>query len=115
MNKLHKEFTEAEKKVINLWNDSNLFILDQIAEDCYLMNANGNLSYEECFGAVSNTFYKNLRYNLALPRKVIKYYTYYLLENINEEGEWYVGEKQNNGNIEFTKCCESLEDAFNSL
>ena len=47
--------------------------------------------------------------------KYIQFYYYYLLENESEEGEWYVGEMRKNGNIEFYKCCETLEWAFDSL
>ena len=46
---------------------------------------------------------------------MIQYYHYYLLENQDELGEWYIGEMQKNGAVEFYSCCESLEYAFESL
>jgi hypothetical protein len=52
---------------------------------------------------------------LAEPRKMIKHFQYYLLENSKEENTWYVGEQVGNDAIEFYKCCETLEDALSSL
>lgn len=108
-------FTLEEQAIINIWKDSKLKILKEFEQKCYLLNNNGKLTYEECFGKYSNSFFNNQRYNLAKPRRIIKYYHYYLLENYLEENEWYVGEIQKNGNIEFYKCCESLKGAFDSL
>lgn len=115
MIELSNEFTDEEKKIINKWKDSKLLILKKLNKKCYLLNVNGDLTYEECFGKVNEEYFNCQRYYLAQPRRVIKYYNYYLLENKDKNGEWYVGEKQKNGNIEFSKCSETLEDAFSSL
>lgn len=113
--KINNNFTQKEQMVIDNWIDSQMDIPSVFDEECYLLNEKGDLTYEECFGKIDNKYFKNQRYFLAYPKHIIKYYNYYLLENYGEEGEWYVGEKQINGNIEFTKCCETLEDAFTSL
>ena len=60
-------------------------------------------------------FEERQRYVLAEPRKMIKHFQYYLLENSKEENTWYVGEQVGNDAIEFYKCCETLEDALSSL
>lgn len=115
MNKLITNFTEKEQSVIELWKDPKLIILNEFQEKAYLLNSYGDLKYEECFGKISDEYFKQQRYYLAKPRRVVKFYQYYLLENEGEEGEWYIGERQLNGSIEFFKCCESLNAAFESL
>lgn len=113
--KLNNNFTQEEQQVIDKWRDSKLGIPVVLDEKCYLLNDNGNLTYEQCFGKTESNYFNQQKYFLATPIHIIKYYNYYLLENKGEEGEWYVGEKQMNGSIEFTKCCETLKDAFTSL
>lgn len=113
--KLNQEFTKEEERIINIWNDEKLEVLDKIENICYLLNSFGDLTYEECFGKTQGEYFNNQKYFLAKPRRVIKYYNYYLLENKGEEGKWYIGEMQLNGNIEFFKCSETLSEAFDSL
>lgn len=115
MQKLNTEFTKEEKEVISKWGDPKLIILSEISNKCYLLNEYGDLTYEECFGETNDSYFNIQHYFLARPRRIIKFYSYYLLENRNEIGEWYVGEKQKNGAIEFYKCSESLKEAFDSL
>lgn len=115
MIKLRTELSGTEQNIVNKWKDDNLIILDSIDNICYLLSMNGNIKFSDCFGIPSTFFESNQKYVLAIPNKVIKYYKYYLLENKGEEGEWYVGEKYLNGNIEFYKCCKNLEEAFQSL
>ena len=116
MQKLSCKFDIEEQRIIELWRDSELVILEKIEEGiCFLLNFYGSLTYEECFGKIDSEYLSYQRYLPATPIKVIKYYRFYLLENQGEQGDWYVGEKHPNGNIEFYKCCESLEYAFDSL
>lgn len=115
MRELITKYNEEEQKVIDSWKSSELTLLDKIDCECYLLSTKGEMKYEDCFGITPGQFEINERYSLAKPRRMIKYCFYYLLENENEEGDWYVGEKRQNGNIEFYKCCETLEWAFDSL
>ena len=115
MIELNQEFTEEEKNVINLWKDEKLEVLDKIDNICHLLNDFGNLTYEECFGKTHIEYFNTQRYFLANPKRIIRFYNYYLLENKGEDGEWYIGEKRPNGNIEFLKCSETLSNAFDSL
>ena len=71
--------------------------------------------YEECFGEVELEFFKKQKYFKAIPNKMIKFYHYYLMEEINWIGVWFIGTEQKNDTIEFTHCSETLEDAFDSL
>lgn len=52
-------------------------IFDFIQNKCFLLNENGNLTYEEYFGKSKNEFFNNQSF-LASPRRIIKYYHYYL-------------------------------------
>lgn len=115
MRELITEYNEIEQKVIDNWKCSKLVVLDKIECECYLLSLKGEFEYEDCFGRTSVSLEIKEKYRLANPRRMIKFYYYYLLENESEEGEWYVGEMRKNGNIEFYKCCETLEWAFDSL
>lgn len=112
---LEKNLSMEEQCIVNVWKDDRLEVLDRIEEECYILSMNGNIKFSECFGLPPNNFEAKQRYVIAVPNKIIKYYHYYLLENRGEEGKWYVGEKYKNGNIEFYKCCENLEEAFESI
>lgn len=115
MTELTTKLDENEQEVVDKWEDSNLLIFERIECKCYLLSVKGKYGYEECFGKTTSEIEKKQKYNLARPKKVIKYYNYYLLENQDEDGEWYIGEMQSNGNIEFYKCCSNLDYAFQSL
>jgi hypothetical protein len=39
-------------------------------------------------------------------------YKYYLIEDEDNIGEWYIGTEQKNGAIEGRTCCENLQFAF---
>jgi len=112
--KLSNEYTMEEKEILTIWKDSNLMILDSINVNCYILSYRGNLSYYECFGETESKIEKSQKYVIANPSKVIRFYNYYLLEDKGKLGQWYVGEK-NGDAIEFYKCCENLEYAFDSL
>ncbi len=112
---LEKKLSMEEQCIVNRWKDDKLEVLDWIEEKCYILSMNGSIEFSECFGLSTSNFEAKQRYVIAIPNKIIKYYNYYFLENSGEEGEWYVGEKHKNGNIEFYKCCENLEEAFQSI
>lgn len=113
--KLVTELSEKEKAIIDLWRDEKLFILDKIEFNCYLLSMKGTLNYSDCFGEPLSDYEKKQKYVVANPNRVIKYYNYYLLEDKTMLGEWHIGESHNEGSIEFYKCCENLEYAFQSL
>ena len=115
MIQLSTVFNEEEQKVLDLWKDDKLIVMGSVDFKCYLLNMNGEFEYELCFGKTTSYVERHQRYNMAVPHKMIQYYHYYLLENQDELGEWYIGEMQKNGAVEFYSCCESLEYAFESL
>ena len=112
---LKTQLNEIEQAVVDFWKDDKLSVLEEMQDKCYLLSMKGNLSYSDCFGEPAGDVERNQKYILAAPNKVIKYYNYYLLEDKTMPGEWHVGEKHNNGCIEFYRCCESLEYAFQTL
>lgn len=116
MTKISNIFDKKEKEIMKKWCGDDVCILLEIDKKCYLINMNGNLTFEECFGVIPKSKFEiKQRYLEAKPLRILKYRQYYLLENENEENEWYVGEEMKNDTIEFYKCCETLEDALASL
>ena len=55
------------------------------------------------------------RFEKANPDRIIKFYNYYLLETLEEKGEWYIGKQDKNGNLEFDAFGGDLENALCSL
>lgn len=118
INLIHN-FTETEKQALKIWQDNGLNILNKIDCKCYVINWNnkGEYNYISCFGKSNRNDYfeKDKTFDLVVPRRIIRYYQYYLMETMEQVGVWYVGEKQANGDIEFLWSFNSLEDAFDSL
>lgn len=112
---LNTEYTNEEKEIITLCSGDKFEILESIEEEGYILNAYGKILYQDCFGETKEECFRNQRYNIAKPRRIIKFYQYYLMEDQNNIGEWFVGTKQNNGALEFLYCCEGLQYAFESL
>jgi len=109
-------YNADEKRILEEWCGDDYCCLKLIEKQCYLLNMKGTISFEQCFGFIpSGEIEKKQKYILARPLKIIKYAQYYLLENAGEEDEWYVGEEIKDGNIEFYKCCESLDVALASI
>lgn len=112
-------FTNTEKKVLEIWKDKELKVLSEINCKCFIINweNKGKYNYEICFGKSNNNDYfeKNKTFDIAIPRRIIKYYQYYLMETMEQLGIWFTGEKQVNGNLEFLWQFDSLEKAFDSL
>jgi len=113
--RLCAEYTKEEMDTISLCSGNEYEIIEEIKENCYILNIYGKMTYQDCFGKIEGDYLRKQRYNPASPKRVIKFYQYYLLEDENSLGDWFVGTKQKNGAIEFLSCCESLQFAFESL
>lgn len=112
---LNTEYSNEEKEIITLCSGGKFEILESIEKECYILNAYGKILYQDCFGETKDEYIRHQRYNIAKPRRIIKFYQYYLMEDESNIGEWFVGTKQNNGALEFLSCCEDLQYAFESL
>lgn len=112
MIKLNTMFDEEEKLILQKCADDSLQILSIMEKQCYLLNVYGEFPFEECFGKTDSIVEKKQKYKLAKVRRVLKYYNYYLIEDEDNIGEWYIGTEQKNGVIEGGTCCENLQFAF---
>jgi hypothetical protein len=116
MNELSTIYSSEELNIIKLCSGNKFELLDTIESDCYILNTYGELTYQECFGIIPiENFFLKQRYNIARHKRIIKFYQYYIMEDENNCGEWFIGTKQKNGAIEFTNCCENLLYALESL
>lgn len=115
MIKLETIFSSDEERELIFWRDDKFKIYSSIDADCFILNEYGELTYEECFGAVTDEYLKKQCFERASPRRIIRYSDFYLMEDKNELGHWFVGWRQKNGAIQFLAGNESLADAFNSL
>ncbi len=112
MIKLNTSYDKNERLIIQKCADDSLEILSALDKQCYLLNVYGEFTFEECFGKTDSLIESEQRYKLAKLRRVLKYYKYYLIEDEDNIGEWYIGTEQKNGVIEGRTCCENLQFAF---
>ena len=115
MIQLNTEFNREELEILIECAGEKLQILSVLEKPCFLLNYYGQFTFEECFGKTDNDIEKKQRYKSAKPRRVLKFYQYYLIEDEDNLGEWYIGSEQNNGAIEGRSCCETLQFAFEIL
>ena len=111
MIKLITSFSKEEELALEVFKE-DIQVLSVLDKPCYLLNYSGEYTFEECFGKTSNSIEREQRYELAKPRRVIKIYQYYLIENEDEPGEWYICAEQKNGVMEGKSCCETLQFAL---
>ncbi len=114
MIKLITSFSKEEELALEVFKE-DIQVLSVLDKPCYLLNYSGEYTYEECFGESNNSIEREQRYELAKPRRVIKIFHYYLIENEDELGEWYIGSELKNGAIEGSASCESLQFALRVL
>jgi hypothetical protein len=115
MTNLETIFSIDEEQELKLWSDDKLIICSSIDAECYILNEYGQLTYEECFGDVTDEYLKKQCFERASPRRIIRYANFYLMEDKKELGHWFVGWMQKNGAIQFLAGHESLADALDSL
>lgn len=113
--KLDTKYTKNEMKILRERLGTNHEILLNVDNMCYVLDVNGKYSYNECFTPTENDFFKRQRYQLIEPKKIIKFYNYYIMCSDEETGVWFRGQKNNNGNYEFDCCADSLEEIIDSL
>ena len=112
--KLNMKYNENEKNVLE--EKLRMYeMLSSIEGACYVLDVNGKYNYNECFAPTSDDFFKNQKYQLVLPGKIVKFYNYYLMQSYEEMGLWFRGQKKSNGNYEFDCCADSLEEIIDSL
>lgn len=115
MNILNNIFSEEEKKIIAECVGTNYIILDKFEYECFICCENGEYYYNDCFTETDNEYFMKWKFEKANPDRIIKFYNYYLMETLEEKGEWYIGKQDKNGNLEFDASGGDLENALCSL
>ena len=114
MIKLITSFSKEEELAMKVFKE-DIQVLSVLDKPCYLLNDFGEYTFEECFGKTNSSIEREQRYELAKPRRVIKIFHYYLIENEDLPGEWYVGSEQKTGAIEGRAIWENLYIALRVL
>ena len=112
---LNTNLDEYERKVLKIHTNNDYYILTEIQGECYVLSANGILTYNDCFKYTDDEYFKNQKYERVVSYRMIKVYHYYLMQILNEPNIWYRGRKDENQNYEFDCCCDSLEEMLESL
>lgn len=113
--KLDIKYSENEIKILRERLGTKYEMLSSVDGICFVLDVNGKFSYNECFAPTQNNFFKIQKYQLIEPRKIIKFYNYYIMCSDGEVGLWFRGQKNSNGNYEFDCCADSLEEIIDSL
>ena len=112
---LNIDFNDDEKYVLQRFGGKDFEILSMIEGESYILKENGDYFYNDCFKLTDNDYFMKQKYEKVTPYRIIKFYNYYLTETVEEEGVWYKGRKDVNGNWEYECYCDSLQEAFESL
>lgn len=112
---LNIKFSDEEKSILQRFGGNYYEILSLIDGESYILNEYGDYSYNDCFKPTDNTYFMKQKYEKAVPYRVIKFSSYYLMETIDERGVWYKGRKDAIGNWEYECYSDSLQEAFESL
>lgn len=90
-------------------------VLSSIEGESFILQDGGQFSYNECFNRTEVEYFAQQRYNKTIPYRVIKFYSYYLMNTQDEKDVWYRGRKDKSGNWEYECYSDSLLEAFESL
>lgn len=115
MTQLSTHFSEREKEVLFKCAGSAFEVLSYVEGDSYVLSEKGEYCYNECFEATDIEFFKQQKYEKVIPYRIIKFYSYYLMNIKEEVYNWYRGRKDKSGNWEYDCVSDSLEEAFEGL
>lgn len=131
MYKLETLFSENNVKLLKTFeNDLKIKILTEADFECYILlgkiKNNDTTTYRydpkklyqfaHCFGDYK--YYYNseeYEYYHCVPKHIISFYQFYLVETADFPGEWYRAEPERNGNLMLTVYDDTLEEAINNL
>ncbi len=112
---LNNILSEDEKRIFADCVGINYIILDKFVYECFILRENGEYYYNDCFTKIDNEYFMKWRFKKANPNRIIKFYHYYLMETLDNKGEWYIGKQDENGNLEFDSLGGDLENTLCSL
>lgn len=108
-------FSEEEKEVLKKYTGGDYEILTQVEGESYVLCDLGEFFYNQCFTPTETPSFKNQKYRLEIPHRILKVWHFYLMETTNKGNIWYRGRKDNNGNWEYDSYSDSLEEALDTL
>lgn len=86
------------------------------ADSRYYRDKDKVFSFAECYGNYPHYFNKpQYLYYYCTPKRIVKFFHYYLIESHDFPEEWYRVEQQKNGNMILYVYSDSLEDALAGL
>lgn len=115
MYRLSVDFSEEEKSIIKECLGEDGIVLDKFEYECYILNIYGEYYYNDCFTNTDNPYFMKWKFRKANPNRIIYVYNYFVMETLDERGEWYIGRQDENGNLEFDASYGDLENALVSL
>ena len=115
MIRLNTDFSDNEKRVLAEYVGAEYTILDFIENESFVLCEKGEFFYNDCFEKTDDDYFKQLKYERIVPRRIIEFYQYYLMESKDEKNIWYRGRRDKSGNWEYDCYFESLEEILESL
>ena len=115
MIKLSTFFSNEEKDTLLKCAGSAYEVLSSIEGESFVLNDEGQFSYNECFSRTDIDFFAQQKYDKVIPYRVIRFYNYYLMNTEDEKNIWYRGRKDKGGNWEYECFSDSLQEAFECL
>ena len=127
---LDNAFSKEELLVLDkLKYDSHVQILKAFDYECYLFlhktddnyigrkyDKNKLFDFKECFGDYEDYYNDAIyEYYRCVPKHIIKFYQFYLIETFDFPGEWYRGDKTYNGNIMLTYYNDGLKELLDNI
>lgn len=73
-------------------------------------------TFSDCFGEYNDTFNSpEYEYYHCVPKHIVRFYNYYLVECYDFPDEWYRAESEKNGNLLLQVYDDTLEEAILNL
>jgi len=112
---ISNKFTKEELDILKMYCGDKYVIVDEVNGESYVFDLEGKYSYDQCFKASNNDYYKKKRYNKVVPIKKVKFYNYYIMCCNEYKGMWFQGRIDYNGNFEYTTNSDKLEYVLQAL
>ena len=106
--------SNEEQELIKRYLGPEARIEESADGNCFILTEKGKYDYKQCFSERVDEWFEKRRYNSFTPTIIISVYGRYLCKD-KEEGLWYCGRRDSNGNYEFDSATETLEQMIESL
>lgn len=113
--KLEKTISKSDILILTAKLGNGYEVMKNINEVCYVLDANGDYLYNECFVPTEIEMFQKQKYQLVTPRNIIKYYNFYLMKCSEEPDVWFRGIQNANGNYEFDCYADNIDDIISLL